>query len=335
MVMFGMVINREEKELVFMGPVASTMCNEKDISDYLFAAGLSAKATKSMASYMNANKKFNLYQLQELIVNVNLIINDEIISTDKLISIYDSERANKIKLANKTYNEGEDKEDKINLDEVDRYTNKLNQCIINGDTEMMKELLLSLNTIPYTESQAHSLRDVRVAAIGAIFVAHNVAQRSKTSDADLERIKQFYLLKVLALQQPEEINRSVTQALLEFTRTVKENLTYTTENPTVNRAIRYIEKNITDKLVAQDIASALHISLNYLFTKFKAETGKTLTQYINEEKVKSAIYYLTFTDKSLAEISNHLSFSSQSYFQTVFKSVTGVTPVEYRVKHHV
>ena len=111
---------------------------------------------------------------------------------------------------------------------------------------------------------------------------------------------------------------------------MKEHLEQKTDNPAINRAIHYIKVNINSKLLAEDIAGALHINLHYLFTKFKQETGKTLTQFINEEKIKKACYYLMFTDKSLIEISTYLSFSSQSYFQTIFRKVTGQTPTQWR-----
>ena len=67
--------------------------------------------------------------------------------------------------------------------------------------------------------------------------------------------------------------------------------------------------------------------------KFKEETGLTLTQFINEEKVKKAEYYLTMTDKSLVDIANHLSFSSRSYFQTVFKEHHRSDSNAYRESH--
>ena len=97
-----------------------------------------------------------------------------------------------------------------------------------------------------------------------------------------------------------------------------------------NKGLADTKVNINSKLLAEDIAGALHINLHYLFTKFKQETGKTLTQFINEEKTKKACYYLMFTDKSLIEISTYLSFSSQSYFQTIFRKVTGQTPTQWR-----
>lgn len=335
LIMFGMIVNRETDEFVFIGPLASTFTSEKDIADYLFLADLSESATRTITSYMKSNKTFTLQKLQELIININLIINNEIATEETLVSIFDREKETKARLAERLYSEEDDRIEKVNLDELNSFTNRLNYCIIHGDTETLKELLLQLGHIPYPEQNLHSLQDVRTSAIGSLFVAHGVAQKSNVDLYELNRVKQYYLMQVSACQQADEINRIVISALTEFTQLVKKNKKYTTQNPTINKVIKYIQGNITSKLLAADIAEALHISLNYLFTKFKGETGKTLVQYINEEKVKRAIFYLTFTEKPLIEISNHLSFSSQSYFQTVFKNVTGQTPAAYRESNHI
>lgn len=102
------------------------------------------------------------------------------------------------------------------------------------------------------------------------------------------------------------------------------------ENPTINHAVAYIKNNVTVKLTSENIAKAVKTNKRYLFANFKRETGKTLVQCINKEKVKKACYYLQFTDKSLADISSSLSFSMQSYFQSVFKKITGQTPSDWR-----
>lgn len=47
-------------------------------------------------------------------------------------------------------------------------------------------------------------------------------------------------------------------------------------------------------------------------------------------KLEEAKSLLTYSDKSLGEISSYLSFSSQSYFQNVFKKKYGITPLQYR-----
>ena len=72
---------------------------------------------------------------------------------------------------------------------------------------------------------------------------------------------------------------------------------------------------------------------HYLFIDFKQETGKAMMQFINEEKINKACYYLTFTDKSPIEISICLSFSSQRCFQSIIKKIMGITPTEWRRKN--
>ena len=51
-------------------------------------------------------------------------------------------------------------------------------------------------------------------------------------------------------------------------------------------------------------------------------------------KLEEAKSLLTYSDKSLIEISNYLCFSSQSYFQNVFKKKYGMTPKQYRDQAH-
>ena len=67
-----------------------------------------------------------------------------------------------------------------------------------------------------------------------------------------------------------------------------------------------------------------------MFKKFQQELGSTIGAYITERRLREAKSLLRFTDKSLSEISSYLCFSSQSYFQNVFRKQCGLTPLEYR-----
>lgn len=53
---------------------------------------------------------------------------------------------------------------------------------------------------------------------------------------------------------------------------------------------------------------------------------------MNRCKLEESKSLLTFTEKSLAEISSHLCYSSQSHFQNAFKKQYGLTPMQYRTK---
>lgn len=331
LVMLGIVINQETKQFVFVGPIAQQSATERDISDYLFAAGLSADTTQKMAEYMNAVRPLTLDGLQQLLCNINLVLNDEMLTAGDLISIYDSENANKINFANREFESDTERFEQENTFLTESFNNKLNYCVMNGDMDGLAELLNQMGQVPYQETaQTNSLKDFKIVAFGSVFAAETTAAKSGVPAPDLTRIKQFYLGRIDASRSLDDLHQLIISAIFEFTKCVKEHLEQKTDNPAINRAIHYIKVNINSKLLAEDIAGALHINLHYLFTKFKQETGKTLTQFINEEKIKKACYYLMFTDKSLIEISTYLSFSSQSYFQTIFRKVTGQTPTQWR-----
>ena len=83
-------------------------------------------------------------------------------------------------------------------------------------------------------------------------------------------------------------------------------------------------------LTVAHIAAEFGYNSNYLSGAFKKELGFPLSAYILRCKLEEARELLQFTSRSILEISEHLCFSSQNYFQTVFRRQYGVTPLQYR-----
>jgi AraC-like DNA-binding protein len=79
-----------------------------------------------------------------------------------------------------------------------------------------------------------------------------------------------------------------------------------------------------------ELARYIKRSQSYIAAKFKKEMGITIGVYIMNCKLEESKSLLKYTGKSLAEISSYLGFSSQSYFQNVFKRKYGITPAVYR-----
>ena len=92
----------------------------------------------------------------------------------------------------------------------------------------------------------------------------------------------------------------------------------------------YIREHLDERLTVDQIAEAMHMNRSYLSTKFKKETGRSLSSYVIDTKLKKSMEYLRNTDKPIIEIVNLLGFSSQGYFQNVFKRHIGITPGQYR-----
>lgn len=98
----------------------------------------------------------------------------------------------------------------------------------------------------------------------------------------------------------------------------------------VNRCARYIYEHVTQPLSLGQVAAACGYSLSWLQHLFVRYTGQTLTAYIRREKMARACLLLRHTQSTCLDISQKLSFSSQSHFIRQFKQTTGMTPAQYR-----
>lgn len=122
----------------------------------------------------------------------------------------------------------------------------------------------------------------------------------------------------------------LVHSLNRETQKQKRNMKINTANTfAVEKAIKYVEKNLSGELNLESVADAVSLSPIYFHNLFKTATGKTLHEYVEEQRIKKAINLLVSTDLSLTSIAYECGFSSQSYFSFVFKRKMDVTPRDY------
>ncbi len=74
----------------------------------------------------------------------------------------------------------------------------------------------------------------------------------------------------------------------------------------------------------------LHLSSGYLSDVLKKETGKTVKEYLNLEIIDKAKNKLLNSNDTVNEIAYALGFEYPQYFNRLFKSKVGMTPLAYR-----
>ena len=97
----------------------------------------------------------------------------------------------------------------------------------------------------------------------------------------------------------------------------------------VEKVLKYIRENPTEDLSLEKMAGMTNLSPIHFHKCFKASVGKTLRDYVEEQRIKKAVNLLVATELSLVDIAFACGFSSQSYFSYVFKRRMQVTPREY------
>ena len=98
--------------------------------------------------------------------------------------------------------------------------------------------------------------------------------------------------------------------------------------------VDYITTHPEENLSRQELCDMAGISVSTLRRLFKEQTGKTLFQFIKENKMTNAARRLLVTDDPISAIAYDLGYEIPSYFSECFKQIFGVSPQEYRRSAH-
>lgn len=98
----------------------------------------------------------------------------------------------------------------------------------------------------------------------------------------------------------------------------------------VRRAISYIEKNYSKRLTIDSICNEICLSKYYFCKIFKVHTGQTLLGYLNQYRVNESKNLLIYSKLSIESIALTVGFANSLTYIRNFKSVTEMTPSEFR-----
>lgn len=149
------------------------------------------------------------------------------------------------------------------------------------------------------------------------------------------RLSDFYIQKLDDLYTLQEVHSLHDEMVLDFTEKMRRYLRKDTNSKHINACKEYIYAHIKERITIEDLSDALGVSASYLSRLFKKEAGISVSAYVREQKINIAKNLLRFSEYSLIEIANRLSFSSQSHFIQQFKEVTGMTPKKYRDENYM
>lgn len=97
----------------------------------------------------------------------------------------------------------------------------------------------------------------------------------------------------------------------------------------VERARQYVSDNLGNTLTVQTIADALGLSRTSTHNLFRKNFGKSITEYINHQKIKLAKKMLA-EGRTTAEIIEAINVSDTNYFYRIFKKHAGISLSEYK-----
>ena len=223
---------------------------------------------------------------------------------------------------------------------IQNHTYKEEQALLDvvkrGDIEQVRENCRTGAFVEYPNLVSYSDKknEEYMAAITIALVARTAIEAGVSSNESFQ-LSDVYLKKLSTQKSIREIIELRNDAVVAFTEMVHRHKNMKKSNAYIAECKHYIATNVFKKISTTEIADALGLSPIYLERIFKAEENMTIGQYIQKAKVIRAQNLLIYSDRSILEISEYLSFCSQSHFGKVFQNHVGMTPRQFRKTHHV
>ncbi|MBO9609424.1 MAG: helix-turn-helix domain-containing protein [Paenibacillaceae bacterium] len=102
----------------------------------------------------------------------------------------------------------------------------------------------------------------------------------------------------------------------------------------VYRLEAYILQHYREPVTVRELAAHVGKTPNYISSLYRKATRRTLTAYLQQIRIAAACDLLMRSQMNIGEISDYLGFCEQSYFNKVFRNITGSAPSAY-VRHQV
>ena len=131
------------------------------------------------------------------------------------------------------------------------------------------------------------------------------------------RMSDFYIRKLDDIHTEAEVHSLHDEMVMDFTEKMRKYARNDTNSKHINACKEYIYSHIKERITIEDLADELGVSSGYLSRLFKKETGISVSAYIRSQKIDMAKNLLRFSDYSMIDIANRLSFSSQSHSGTL------------------
>jgi AraC-like DNA-binding protein len=330
LLMFAAVKIKDTKYVFVIGPVKSVNITNEVAKQIAISNDLHLSDIDNLKAYINNNNSYSIERFLSLLSSLNAMFNDEVILPTDIINIDIFHNDGNIYRELMDYSDYVEDERKIGKRFSFEHEKKLVFYVKNG----MKDKINTHLRASYKDKQGivafEALRQYKNRCISFCTIVSRAAIEGGAGAPTCYQLCDLYCQRVEMCEKIEDMNIVMHSMLDDFCDRVQSTLSTNSDNPTIQRALHYINDNIHKKIKVEDIAKKLHINPSYLSSKFKKNTGISLPSYINAQKINEAKHLLAFSDKPIIEISNYLSFSSQSYFQNQFKKITGMTPIEYR-----
>lgn len=179
---------------------------------------------------------------------------------------------------------------------------------------------------------------VRDSVVLAVIFIGNILTDSERQHFILRKHVKTSLLKTMQINFTEDDCVCTADVLESYIMFLLDKYGEISQEPTdalIENIKNYITENLLYDFSMLDLSAVFNYNEKYLGRLFKSKVGCTIKEYCHAHKIEEAKNLLKTSNFSITDISILSGFNNVSYFNRIFKRITGISPRQYRTKKHI
>ena len=173
------------------------------------------------------------------------------------------------------------------------------------------------------------LRDAKDMLIAVNTLFRKEIQRAAVHPLYSDGLSGQFVTEIESAENEEQLTALIPKMIRHYCLAVQQH-SLEKYSGTVRDCLNYIDFHYMESLSLENLAFRFSVNKNYLSSRFHREVGVTVTDYINQQRVRRSEPLLRKTDLPMQQIAEKCGFADANYFTRTFRKLNGMTPNEYR-----
>ena len=209
------------------------------------------------------------------------------------------------------------------------FENELIDAVTLGQLHKESTLFSYFSANTFEKRVSDPIRNAKNYGIIMNTLLRKAAEHGGVHPVYIDRVSSEFASRIENMSSLEESSTLMYDMFRSYCRLVRKH-SMRSYSPLVQKTLLIIDSDLSADLSLSSLALLQDVSPGYLSAIFKRETGKTLSEYVRERRIKRAAHLLVTTGLQIQTIALHCGILDVQYFSKLFKRETGKTPKEYR-----
>lgn len=211
--------------------------------------------------------------------------------------------------------------------------NELLRIVSQGQTEKADAVLSSLIPNHLGQLSINYLSYLKLQMVSLNTLLRKAGEVNEVDIKHLARLSSMYIQKLEEAATPDSCIALMHEMVHKYCLAIH-NYSLKEYSKLIQDVMKLTDSDPAEDLSLRNLAKQLNVNPSYLSNLFRKETGKTLTEYVNQKRIQHAIFLLNTTTLQIQTIAQYCGINDVNYFIKLFKKYVHKSPTSYRKEIH-